>query len=88
MLGLKSFRTASNTFSGIEFAHRVRKRQFALAPTCGALPEHNATVLAQWQGSPGLVKKQRDYMAGVDVPHHHRRYPVALPAANNAAANR
>jgi transposase-like protein len=31
MLGLKSFRTAAITFSGIELAHRIRKRQFALA---------------------------------------------------------
>ena len=28
MLGLKSFRTAAVTFSGIELAHRIRKRQF------------------------------------------------------------
>ena len=34
MLGLKSFRTAAITFSGIELAHRIRKRQFALAYTC------------------------------------------------------
>ena len=31
MLGLKSFRTAAVTFSGIELAHRIRKRQFTLA---------------------------------------------------------
>lgn len=31
MLGLKSFRTAAVTFSGIELAHRIRKRQFAVA---------------------------------------------------------
>jgi hypothetical protein len=31
MLGLKSFRTAAITFSGIELAHRIRKRQFAIA---------------------------------------------------------
>jgi transposase-like protein len=31
MLGLKSFHTAVVTFSGIELAHRIRKRQFALA---------------------------------------------------------
>jgi len=31
MLGLKSFRTATVTFSGIELAHRIRKRQFTLA---------------------------------------------------------
>jgi len=30
MLGLKSFRTAAVIFSGIELAHRIRKRQFAL----------------------------------------------------------
>ncbi|MEO7774186.1 MAG: IS6 family transposase [Steroidobacteraceae bacterium] len=30
MLGLKSFRTAAVTLSGIELAHRMRKRQFAL----------------------------------------------------------
>jgi len=31
MLALKSFRTAAVTFSGIELAHRIHKRQFALA---------------------------------------------------------
>ena len=31
MLGLKSFRTAALTFSGVELAHRIRKRQFTLA---------------------------------------------------------
>jgi transposase-like protein len=31
MLGLKSFHTAAVTFSGIELAHRIRKRQFAVA---------------------------------------------------------
>jgi transposase-like protein len=31
MLGLKSFPTAAVTFSGIELAHRIRKRQFNLA---------------------------------------------------------
>jgi transposase-like protein len=31
MLGLKSFPTAAVTFSGIELAHRIRKRQFAIA---------------------------------------------------------
>jgi hypothetical protein len=31
MLGLKSFPTAAVTFSGIELAHRIRKRQFTLA---------------------------------------------------------
>lgn len=31
VLGLKSFRTAQVTFSGIELAHRIRKRQFAVA---------------------------------------------------------
>jgi hypothetical protein len=30
MLGLKSFRTAAITLAGVELAHRVRKRQFAL----------------------------------------------------------
>jgi transposase-like protein len=34
MLGLKSFRTAAITFSGIELAHRIRKRQFAIAYEC------------------------------------------------------
>jgi transposase-like protein len=31
MLGLKSFQTAAITFSGIELAHRIRKRQFMVA---------------------------------------------------------
>jgi hypothetical protein len=31
MLELKSFHTAAVTFSGIELAHRIRKRQFTLA---------------------------------------------------------
>jgi transposase-like protein len=31
MLGLKSFHTAAVTFSGIELAHRIRKRQFTVA---------------------------------------------------------
>jgi hypothetical protein len=31
MLGLKSFPSAAVTFSGIELAHRIRKRQFTLA---------------------------------------------------------
>ena len=31
MLGLKSFPTAAVTFSGIELAHRIRKRQFTVA---------------------------------------------------------
>ena len=30
MLALKSFRTAAVTFSGIELAHRIHKRQFAV----------------------------------------------------------
>ncbi len=30
MLGLKSFRTAAVTFSGIELAHRIRKHQFSV----------------------------------------------------------
>jgi transposase-like protein len=30
MLGLKSFRTASITFAGVELAHRIRKRQFSI----------------------------------------------------------
>ncbi len=30
MLGLKSFRTATVTFAGIELAHRIRKRQFTV----------------------------------------------------------
>jgi transposase-like protein len=34
MLGLKSFHTAAVTFSGIELAHRIRKRQFAVAYEC------------------------------------------------------
>lgn len=31
MLSLKSFRTAAVTFSGVELAHRIHKRQFAVA---------------------------------------------------------
>ena len=31
MLALKSFRTAAVTFSGIELAHRIHKRPFAVA---------------------------------------------------------
>ena len=38
MLGLKSFPTAAITFSGIELAHRIRKRQFALAYECNGRP--------------------------------------------------
>jgi hypothetical protein len=30
MLGLKSFRSAAITFSGVELAHRIRKRQYSL----------------------------------------------------------
>jgi transposase-like protein len=32
MLGFKSFRTAAVTLSGIELAHRIRKRQFRFGP--------------------------------------------------------
>ena len=32
MLGFKSYRTAAVTLAGIEFAHRIRKRQFKFGP--------------------------------------------------------
>ncbi|MGC2497445.1 MAG: IS6 family transposase [Acidobacteriaceae bacterium] len=60
MLGLKSFRTAAITFSGIELAHRIRKRQFAVAY------ERNARALSLkelWDQAlsgkslPGIVEK-------------------------------
>ena len=34
MLGFKSFSTAAITLSGIELAHRIRKRQFSIDPVC------------------------------------------------------
>ena len=33
MLGFKSFKTAALTISGIELAHRIRKREFLCQPT-------------------------------------------------------
>jgi transposase-like protein len=33
MLGFKSVKTAAVTISGIELAHRIRKRQFICQPT-------------------------------------------------------
>jgi transposase-like protein len=32
MLGFRSYRTAAVTLAGIEFAHRIRKREFTFGP--------------------------------------------------------
>ncbi len=52
MLGLKSFATAAVTLSGIELAHRIRKRQFTVAyertrPHGGCLPRVSILVVRE-----------------------------------------
>ena len=46
MTGFKSFANASITISGIELAHRIRKRQFSLGP--GRRPRH-WSLKQQWE---------------------------------------
>ena len=49
MLGFKSYRTAAVTLSGIEVAHRIRKRQFTFGPGrwgCWSLKKQWDTALA------------------------------------------
>ena len=49
MLGFKSYRTAAVTLSGIELAHRIRKRQFKFGPgrwSCGSLKKQWDRALA------------------------------------------
>ena len=46
MMGFKSFANASITISGIELAHRIRKRQFSLGP--GRRPRHRS-LKQQWE---------------------------------------
>ena len=49
MLGFKSYRTAAVTLSGIELAHRIRKRQFKPGPgrwSCLSLKKQWNTALA------------------------------------------
>jgi transposase-like protein len=45
MLGFKSFRTAAVTLSGIELAHRIRKRQFVFKRT---RPRNSGSLKEQW----------------------------------------
>ena len=52
MLGLKSSRTAALTFSGIELAHRIRKRQFAKAYDCNG---RSLSLKALW--AQALLRK-------------------------------
>jgi hypothetical protein len=60
MLALKSFRTAAITFSGIELAHRIHKRQFAVAYQQDGRPLSLKQLWDQALSSttpPGLMEK-------------------------------
>jgi transposase-like protein len=49
MLGFKSYRTAAIALAGIEFAHRIRKRQFKFGPgrwSCWSLRKQPDKALA------------------------------------------
>lgn len=79
MLGLKSFATAAVTLSGIELAHRIRKRQFTVPYECngGAL-----SLKALWDQaisgeSPSGVLEiiQRPLTHQISIPALHSRLP-------------
>jgi len=57
MLGLKSFESAAVTFSGIELAHRIRKRQFLLPAAAG---KECASLKELWAIALGDPKEQLD----------------------------
>jgi hypothetical protein len=60
VLGLKSFRTAAITFSGIELANRIRKRQFSFGPA-----EQSGTWSLKQLWDRALTP-----FSGVDAPPH------------------
>jgi transposase-like protein len=67
MLGLKSFRTAAVTFSGVELAHRIRKRQFTV------VYERNGRVLSLkelWQQA--LSREDIPRLETCPLPLTHR----------------
>ena len=79
MLGLKSFATAAVTLSGVELAHRIRKRQFTIPYECngGAL-----SLKALWDqaisgksvsGDPQTT--QRPLTHQISIPGFHSRLP-------------
>ena len=51
MLGFKTFRTAALTLSGIELAHRIRKRQFWVDPCEQGRGEGGCTLKQLWDGA-------------------------------------
>ena len=57
MLGLKSFESAAITFSGIELAHRIRKRQFRLPAASG---QDRMSLKELWEFALGDRKQQLD----------------------------
>lgn len=79
MLGLKSFESAAVTFSGIELAHRIRKRQFLLPAAAG---RDCASLKELWDIALGERKEQ----LGSSHPNH---YPTAnAPELNRRRTHR
>jgi hypothetical protein len=80
MLALKSFRTAAVTFSGIELAHRIHKRRFAVAY------ERDGRALS-------LKQLRNQALSRTSLPVTTKRIPLPLtrqnsPSRPHASVNR
>jgi transposase-like protein len=78
MLGLKSIATAAITLSGVELAHRIRKRQFTISYQCngGALSLKDLWDHAIYNMSAGLEITQRPLTHQISIPGLHPRLPA------------
>ena len=83
MLGLKSFRTAANTFAGIELANRIRKRQYSFQLRAR---DGTKSLKQLWDRAlapvPGLGERQQEPLAA--RPPMHQNSQTTL--RNNASA--
>jgi transposase-like protein len=75
MLSLKSFRTAAVTFSGVELAHRIHKRQFGIA--------------YQRDCRPLSLKALSDQaLSGASLPNTEEKPPPPLTQQNSKSRSR
>ena len=75
MLGFKSFESATVTLAGVELAHRIRKRQFAVPANAG---EQKLSLKDHWEVAlrPRLDEQA---MASISPPMHQNSIQLAAP---------
>ena len=81
MLGFKSSRSAAITLSGIELAHRIRKRQFRLDSGKGGQSAGDRSLKQQWDRALTAAPMVSGY-AGPLAPLMHQNSSISHTAAS------